>query len=270
MKNSVEKKQNRFVAWLKKDWHETKLLFKGLPAFPFAILCAALIAMNILANKTIVNESWVAIDAGILVSWISFLAGDMLVKRFGPKASFKVSLAAIGVQLIVVALMAIGGALPWGRNAEEMLGFDQIFCGGWYLLWATGAGTVAFIMAILCDIFLNWAIFKRMKNKSGFGAYALASYASTMVGQFVDNFVFGLCFTFAAGFIEFNALWMFAAVGAVVELICQIILSPIGYKIAENWRKHGVGQEYVDAVKEAQIANSVETPQTHPHTSYGA
>ena len=58
--------------WFKKDWNETKVLFRCLPALPFAILCGALIAMNILANKTIVNESWIALDAGIAVSWISF------------------------------------------------------------------------------------------------------------------------------------------------------------------------------------------------------
>lgn len=264
------KKTEKIKNWLKNDWKETKLLFKGLPALPFAILCAALIAMNILANKTIVNESWIAIDAGIIVSWISFLAGDMLVKRFGPKASFKVSMAAIGVQLIVVALLAIGGALPWGTNAEEMVGFDDLFCGGWYLLWATASGTLAFIVAILADVFLNWAIIKRFKNKRSFKAYAVASYGSTMVGQFIDNFVFGLCFTFAAGWINFSALWLFAAAGALVELICQIILSPIGYKIAESWRKNGVGQEYVDAVPQAQLANKEETTYTHPHSTLGA
>ena len=48
---------------------------------------------------------------------------------------------------------------------------------------------------------------------------------------------------------------MFAAVGAVVELISQIILSPVGYKIAQGWRKNNVGSEYVSMVKEAQEVN---------------
>ena len=67
--------------WFKQEWLETKTLFKCLPAWPFAILCAALIAMNFLANKGIVATSWLSIDAGIIVSWVSFLAGDTLVKR---------------------------------------------------------------------------------------------------------------------------------------------------------------------------------------------
>ena len=259
----------KLVNWFKNDWKETKVLFKCLPALPFAILCAALIAMNILANKTIVNESWIALDAGITVSWISFLAGDMLVKRFGPKAAFKISIAGICVQLMAIGLLAFGGALPWGTNAEPIVGFDSLFCSAG-LIWPLSAGTAAFIVAMLVDTLLNWAIFSRMRDKKSFKSYAIASYASTAVGQFVDNFLFGLLFTYAAGYVEFSALWMFAAIGALVELICQIILSPVGYRIAETWRKNKVGQEYVDMVPEAQLANEDETAHTHPHSSMGA
>ena len=255
--------------WLKKDWKETKVLFKCLPALPFAVLCGALIAMNILANKTIVNEPWIALDAGIFVSWISFLAGDTLVKRFGPKAAFKVSIAAICIQLLVVGLLAIGGGLPWGTNAEPITGFDSLFCGVG-LIWPLCSGTFAFIVAMLVDALLNWAIFSRMRDKRAFKSYAIASYVSTAVGQFVDNFVFGLTFTFAIGYIEFSSLWMFAATGALVELLCQVVLSPVGYKIAESWRKNNVGQEYVDLVPEAQLANEDETSHTHPHSAMGA
>lgn len=255
--------------WLKKDWHETKVLFRCVPALPFAVLCGALIAMNILANKTIVNESWIALDAGITVSWISFLAGDMLVKRFGPKAAFKVSIAAVCVQLMAIVLLAVGGALPWGTNAEPIVGFDSLFCSAG-LIWPLCSGTFAFIVAMLVDTFLNWAIFSRMRDKKAFKSYAVASYVSTAVGQFVDNFVFGLTFTFAAGYVSFNSLWLFAAIGALVELLCQVVLSPVGFKIAESWRKNGVGQAYVDIVPEAQMANEDETSHTHPHSTVGA
>ena len=38
----------KLKTWFKKDWKETKTLFRCLPALPFAVLCGALIAMNIL------------------------------------------------------------------------------------------------------------------------------------------------------------------------------------------------------------------------------
>ena len=46
-----------------------------------------------------------------------------------------------------------------------------------------------------------------------------------------------------------------ALAGAVVELICQAVFSPVGYKIASNWRKNGIGDEYISMVKEAQEVN---------------
>lgn len=239
---------------IKKDWNETKVLFRCIPALPFAVLCGAMIAMNILANKTIVNETWISLDAGIMVSWISFLAGDMLVKRFGPKASIKINIAAVLVQLLIVGLLALGGLLPWGTNAEPIEGFDSIFCSTG-LIWPLSVGTFAFIVATMFDSLINWAVFKRFKNKQGFAAYAVASYTSSLVGQFLDNFLFGLLFTWMAGYVTFESLWLFAGVGAIVEVVCQIILSPIGYAMCNEWKKHNVGQEYVDLVKEAQIAN---------------
>lgn len=242
----------KFKMGLKKDWKETKLLFRALPALPFAVLVVALICMNILAGKTIVNESWIALDAGILVSWMSFLAGDMLVKRFGPKASIKVSLAAIACNLLGSLIFNIGAAIPgaWGDAPNPAI--DSTLSG---TLHALAAGTTAFIVAIIVDCFLNWAILKRFKKRTSFRAYAVASYVSTMVGQFVDNFVFAMLFLFALGYITFLGAVMMAAVGAVAELLCQIVLSPVGYKISEGWRKRGVGEEYVACVEEAQEVN---------------
>lgn len=240
--------------WFKKDLNETKVLFRCMPTLPFAILCGAMIAMNILANKTIVNETWISLDAGIMVSWISFLAGDMLVKRFGPKASIKINIAAVGVQLLVVGLLAIGGAMPWGTNADPIIGFDDIFCSAG-LIWPLGVGTFAFIVATIFDSLINWAVFKRFKNRQGFAAYAVASYTSSLVGQFLDNFLFGLLFTYLAGYVTFESLWLFAGVGAVVEVLCQIVLSPIGFKMCKDWQKNKVGEEYVRLVSQAQEAN---------------
>lgn len=243
---------NKFKVWLRKDWKETKVLFRTLPALPFAVLVVALVCMNLLAGKTLVNESWIALDAGILVSWMSFLAGDMLVKRFGPRASIKVSLAAIGCNLLASLIFNIGAAIPgaWGDGPNPII--DATLSG---TLHALCAGTIAFIVAIIVDCLLNWAILKRFKNRTSFRAYAVASYASTMIGQFIDNFIFALLFLFALGYITFLGAVMMSAVGAVVELLCQIILSPVGYKISEGWRKRGVGDEYVNLVEEAQEVN---------------
>lgn len=33
--------------------------------------------------------------------------------------------------------------------------------------------------------------------------------------------------------------------GAVLELLCEIIFSPIGYKVSRNWETENIGKEYL-------------------------
>ena len=80
---------------------ETALLLRSIPSPVVAFFVMSVITMNILANKTIVNETYLALDGGILVSWISFLAMDIVTKHFGPGAATKMSLFAIIVNLLL-------------------------------------------------------------------------------------------------------------------------------------------------------------------------
>ena len=242
----------KLKAWMKNDWKETKVLFKCLPAFPFAILCAALIAMNFLANKGIVATNWISVDAGIIVSWVSFLAGDTLVKRFGPKAAIKINIAAISVQLLAIILLTAGATIPWADPSTAMVGFDTIFGAA---MWPLAAGTGAFIIAIIFDSFISKFILTRFKDRTSFRAYAVASYGSTFIGQFLDNLLFALFFSVWQPWCDPSSIWLMALAGAVVELICQAIFSPVGYRVASNWRKNGIGNEYISMVKEAQEVN---------------
>ena len=46
----------------------------------------------------------------------------------------------------------------------------------------------------------------------------------------------------------FNQCLMCSLTGAVIELIFEVIFSPIGYKITQRWKANGVGKEYIDKV----------------------
>lgn len=246
----------RIKEWFKKDWNETKVLFKCIPALPFALLCVALVAMNYLANKGIIPSpasDYFQADAGIIVSWVAFLASDMLVKRFGAKAAIKVNITAILMQLVCVSLLTLGALIPWGNSADAIPGFDDIFR---LSIWPLLAGTAAFIIATICDSLISKFILTRFKNRTSFKAYAIASYGSTAVGQFLDNLLFGLFFSvWQVWFTNFNAIWLFALAGMGVELIGQAIFSPVGYAMARNWAKRGVGNEYIALVDEAKEVN---------------
>ncbi|MCM1322822.1 MAG: VUT family protein [Acetobacter sp.] len=277
---TVEKKQNRFVTWLKKDWHETRVLFKCLPAIPFAILCVTLIVMNFLANKGVdfggifgqkagdAISKFFSADSAIFISWIGFLAGDMMVKCFGTKAAIKVNLAAIGIQLIAISMFSIGAAIPGSYEnsaGDATAAFNELFLAQF---WPCFGGTMAFALATIIDSILSGFLLKLFKNRTSFKAYAVASYVSTGLGQFIDNMFFGLFFSMWQGWFAGGAantfgqialhLLGFSAIGMVVELIGQAILSPVGFKLTNSWRKKGVGAEYIALVEDAQEVNKTD------------
>ena len=62
---------NTFRIWLKKEKDETALLLRCIPATVVSLFVVSVICMNLLANKTLVQTSWIALDGGILISWLS-------------------------------------------------------------------------------------------------------------------------------------------------------------------------------------------------------
>ena len=56
--------------------------------------------LNLLANKTLIQLDWIALDGGILISWLSFMCMDIITKHFGPKASNRISILAAGINLL--------------------------------------------------------------------------------------------------------------------------------------------------------------------------
>ena len=252
---------NNFKNWLKKDWEETKVLFRCMPTVPFAFLVSCLIAMNFLANRG-GSIGPVVFDCGVVVSWVAFLAGDMLVKRFGVKASFKIQAMALILELVCICLMTIGTFLPamYGATEEESAVFTAIFRAA---PWPVFAGAGAYIIAALFNALVSKNILTRFKKRSSFGAYIVASWTSTVVGQFLDNFLFSLFFSIWQPWFSGSTFGdklvsavILAFVGMIIELVGQAIFSPIGYKIATNWKKNKVGEDYVRLVKEAQEVNT--------------
>ena len=247
--------------WFKAEAAEYRCLLKNIPALLLAAFCLAVVLMNTLANKTIVSTEWIDIDGGILCAWLIFMAMDLTAQHFGPRAATKMSLVGLGVNLLVCGIFGIaslinigGGAWSpaWNYATEE--GFNianeavnSLFAGSWQVLLAS---SVAFIVSAIVNNTMNWSIgnlFKR-KHAPKF-EYITRAYISTMLGQFVDNWIFNfLLFIVLFRDPTWNILSVTtcAALGAVVELIMEIIFSPIGYKIVQRWRKNKIGQEYID------------------------
>lgn len=226
---------------------EFKLLLRAIPAATVSLFVVSVICMNLLANKTLIQLDWIALDGGILISWLSFMCMDMITKHFGPKASNSVTVLAVMINILTCLIFFTASAIP--SSADDYTAFDTIFGGTWFILLGS---TVAFLLSALINNALNFlvgAIIK--KNPDGKLAYALRSYISTFFGQFIDNFIFSvIVFVIFAPIYWDGFSWTLlqcatcALTGAFAELIMEIIFSPIGYKLTKRWQKEEVGREY--------------------------
>jgi len=230
----------------KNTWADVKLLLRSMPSAVTALFTVSVVIMNILANKTIYQSDLLAIDGGILVSWLSFLCMDIVTKAFGPRAATKLSVFAVAVNLFVCLIFFIVSVIP---TETDYTAFNTIIGGTWFILLSS---TVAFLSSALINNFLNWSIGKLFrKSPDGKLAYVTRSYISTFIGQFFDNFIFAvLTFTVFAPIFWDGFSWTLlqcftcSVLGAALELVMEVVFSPIGYFVLKNWEKDGVGKEY--------------------------
>jgi uncharacterized PurR-regulated membrane protein YhhQ (DUF165 family) len=205
--------------------------------------------MNLLANKTLIQLDWIALDGGLLVSWLAFMSMDIITKHFGPKASTKVSIFASAINLLVCFIYWVASIIP--STADDYTAFNSIIGGTWFILLGS---TIAFILSAFINNTINWSIgtlFK--KNPTGKVAYFTRTYVSTALGQFCDNLIFAVIVFMGFAPIYWDGFhWTFiqcvmcSLTGAVVELLFQVVFSPIAWNISQNWKKLNVGKDYLD------------------------
>ncbi len=223
---------------MKKAFYEYRRLTRDVPPLTSAMLILSVVGMNLLANKSIdTGLSWLAMDGGILFSWLVFLTMDIITHSCGPKAATAMSMTALFVNLMMAVIFFTASVLPgsWGESyvegSEAVINnaLDRTFGGTWYIILGS---SVAFAVSAALNNFLNYAIGKAFRNKEGFGIFALRSYISTFIAQFADNLIFGLLVSrlfFGWGAAQLISC---AFLGAILELLTEILFSPVGYRIS--------------------------------------
>lgn len=241
------------IKFFKKECKDISILLKSIPAPIFALFVIAIIAMNLLANKAVsIPWSWLALDCGIIVSWIAFMTNDIITKHFGPKEATKISVVAILINLLICLLFFIASKIPgiWGESyvdgSEAIINnaINKTFGGTWYVVLGS---TIAFLVSAVVNNAINYGLGLIIKKKpNGFKTFAIRSYISTGIGQFVDNFCFALIVSHV--FFGWTMLQCITCslTGMVLELLFEVVFSPLGYKIVQKWKAENVGQLYFD------------------------
>ena len=242
---------NKFHNLIKKELKDYKLLFRNIPSLTITLFFISVVCANLMANKELFNYKYVALDCGFVFSWIMFLCMDVICKHWGAKASIKVSLLALVVNLSVCIIFYLLSLTPgmWGEfystdSIQVNDALNKTFGGSWYVVF--GSAT-AFIISSIVNALLNDFIGKRVSS-NGSAGFALRSYTSTVIAQYVDNFIFATIVSkFFFGW-SWTQVFICSGIGALFELLAEIFFSGIGYKVVRNWEAENVGKEYFDYI----------------------
>ena len=240
---------------MKSRMDEFRRILRSVPPMPAALLILSVVGMNLLANKSInTGVDWLALDCGILFSWLTFLTMDILTQSCGPKAATAVSLTALALNLFMALLFFLGSRIPgvWGESFVEgsegiiNTALNNTFGGTWYIILGS---SIAFAVSALLNNFLNYGIGRRLKGSRGFGTFALRAYVSTFLAQFADNLIFALLVSrIFFGWSMVQCLTC-ALTGAVLELLFEVFFSPLGYRVSRRILERG--EAYASAREES-------------------
>lgn len=226
-----------------------KQLLKNVSPLMLTFFVLSVVTMNILANKSI-DLSWVpgnngafpwlALDGGLLVSWIAFFSMNIIERKCGPKSATQLTIVAVGINLIICAIFLAAGSLSgiWGESfgadgSVNMLintALDRTISGTWFILLGS---TIAFITASVVHGLVNWTLNKFLKEDT-LKNYRIKSYAATGLAQFTDNMLFAIIVSHT--FFGWNWLQCITCslTGMLFECIFELVLAPIGYKISKK------------------------------------
>ncbi len=232
--------------WLRREFDMLSALIRSIPSAVTVLFILAVITMNFLARITLVSLPWLALNAGILISWLSFLLMDVVVKHYGARAANLLSLIAIAANLLCCLLCVLISRI-WNYP-----GLDMVVGGQWSILLAS---TIAYVVSALTNNYTNAAIGGRFrKNPDGAAAYAARSFISTFLSQIVDNFLFVflafVLFPWLPGALQVR--WSIpqcvgaSVLCAVLELLTEAIFAPVGFRIVKSWKARDLGRDYLD------------------------
>ena len=225
---------------MKQTLREFRMLLRTASPLLVTLMVLSVVGMNLLANKSIqTGVDWLALDCGILFSWLTFLSMDVLTHCYGPRAATMLSLTALGLNLFMALVFFLASRIPgvWGESfvtgSEGIINraLDSTFAGAWFIILGS---SIAFMASAVLNNYLNYGVGLLSKRKTGFGVFALRSYVSTFLAQFADNLIFALLVS--RTFFGWTLVQCFtcAFTGAALELLFEVFFSPFGYRLSRR------------------------------------
>lgn len=217
-------------------FQEYRSLLKRVPSLLVTFLVLSVVSMNLFANKEIFRTEWIALDCGFLLSWIPFLIMDVVCKVYGGKAAARLSFVAIFTNLLFFLVFKLVSLTPgmWGAyyDTGSIAVNDALNSTIGGSSWIVLGSAFAMVVSSVCNSLVNTLV-ASLHSKGGYGNFALRSFVSTGLSQFVDNLVFALVVSVPLFGWSMTQVLVCSSTAAIFELLLEVLFSVPGFKLSE-------------------------------------
>jgi hypothetical protein len=191
-----------------------------------ALFVTCLLTANVTASKLVTAGS-LTLTAGIVIFPISYILGDVLTEVWGYAATRKVIWLGFACNVLMVAAIWAGGALPPAPFWKGQAAYEEILGQAPRILAAS-------FVAYLVGEFANAYVLARLKIATAGRWLWVRTIGSTVVGEGLDSLVFvALAF---AGTVASGTLIVIFVNQWLVKVVYEAAATPLTY-LAVGWLK---------------------------------
>jgi len=191
-----------------------------------ALFVTCLLTANVTASKLVTAGS-LTLTAGIVIFPISYILGDVLTEVWGYAATRKVIWLGFACNVLMVAAIWAGGALPPAPFWKGQAAYEEILGQAPRILAAS-------FVAYLIGEFANAYVLARLKIATSGRWLWVRTIGSTVVGEGLDSLVFvALAF---AGTVASGTLIVVFVNQWLVKVVYEAAATPLTY-LAVGWLK---------------------------------
>lgn len=192
-----------------------------------ALFITCLLTANVTAAK-LISVGSLTLTAGIVIFPVSYIVADVLTEVWGYGAARRVIWLAFGCNVLMVAGIWAGGALPPAPFWKGQAAYEEILGHAPRILAAS-------FVAYLIGEFANAYVLARLKIATAGRWLWVRTIGSTVVGEGLDSLVFvALAF---AGTVSAGALVQIFVNQWLVKVVYEALATPLTY-LAVGWLKN--------------------------------
>lgn len=192
-----------------------------------AVFVTCLITANITAVK-LLDIGGVVMDAGTLIFPVSYIFGDVLTEVYGFRTARRVIWLGFFCNLLAVAAISAGGALPAAGFWDGQQEYERILG---YTPRLLAASFVAYLVGELA----NSMVLARLKVATNGRFLWLRTVSSTIVGQGLDSMIFvTLAFAFT---VPTNAIVGIVLTQWAIKSVYEAAATPFTYFVVNRLKR---------------------------------